>query len=127
VLIWRDSFYVSDPPQVQLVLDWVKHNNQISAQVTCSDNLRIIQFEILFQISCHVEAEPVATVKWYKDTLLLEQTDTRRMTTSSSKHILLLSKLGPEGSPNFEIFRKSYYFIFQILATTHVMARIILE
>eukprot|EP00090_Calanus_glacialis_P003808 TRINITY_DN12843_c0_g1_i2.p1 TRINITY_DN12843_c0_g1~~TRINITY_DN12843_c0_g1_i2.p1 ORF type:complete len:446 (-),score=143.17 TRINITY_DN12843_c0_g1_i2:65-1402(-) len=72
------------PPQVDLVLDWVKHNKQISAQ-----------------IFCHVQAEPVATVRWYKDTLLLEQTDRRRMTTSSSKHILLLSKLGPEDLGNY--------------------------
>ena len=80
-----------------------------------------------FQISCHVQAEPVASVRWYKDALLLEQTNRRRTTTFSSKHVLLLTKLGPEGSTNFEILRKSYFFIFQILATTRVMARIVLE
>jgi len=72
------------PPQMELVLDWVKHNNQISAQ-----------------ISCHVQAEPVASVRWYKDTLLLEQTDRRRMTTGSSKHVLLLTKLGPGDLGNY--------------------------
>ena len=72
-------------------------------------------------------AEPVASVRWYKDALLLEQTNRRRMTTFSSKHVLLLTKLGPEGSTNFKILRKSYFFIFQILATTHVIARIVLD
>ena len=103
MLIWCDSFYVSDPPQVDLVLDWVKHNNQISAQVTCSDNLGIIQFEILFQIFCHVQAEPVATVRWYKDTLLLEQTDRRRTEILTDKHVLLFTKLVPDGSQNYLI------------------------
>ena len=88
---------------MDLVLDWVKHNKQISAQVTCSDNLGIIQYEILFQIFCHVQAEPVATVRWYKDTLLLEQTDRRRTEIFTSKNVLLLTKLGPDGSQNYLI------------------------
>ena len=85
---------------MDLVLDWVKHNKQISAQVTCSDNLGIIQLEILFQMFCHVQAEPVATVRWYKDTLLLEQTDRRRTEILTDKHVLLFTKLVPDGSQN---------------------------
>ena len=29
-------YHVPDPPELDLILDWVKHHNQKSAQVTCS-------------------------------------------------------------------------------------------
>ena len=78
------------------------------------------------QLSCHVQAEPVASVRWYKDTLLLEQTHRRRMTTVGSKHVLLLTKLGPGGGHNLDILILITSY-FQILAATRVMARIVLE
>ena len=82
------------------MLNWIKYKSQIITEVTFI-GLKI-KCKCLFQISCHVQAEPVATVRWYKDTMLLEQTDKRRMETFSNKFVLLLSKMAQEGGSNFE-------------------------
>jgi len=75
---------VLDHPQVSLALDWVRYNKQVSAQ-----------------LSCHVQAEPLATVRWYKDTMLLLQTDRRRMEVFSNKHVLHLSRMEQEDFGNY--------------------------
>ena len=48
-----------------------------------------------------MQAEPLATVRWYKDTMLLLQTDRRRMEVFSNKHVLHLSRMEQEDFGNY--------------------------
>ena len=44
-----------------------------------------------------MKAEPKAAVRWYKNNLLITETDKRQMETVGRKHLLLLKNLENDG------------------------------
>ena len=48
-------------------------------------------FEILSYFPSHISNNP--QVKWYKDTMLLDQNNHRRMSSYGSRHLLILSNV----------------------------------
>ena len=48
-------------------------------------------------MSCNVHAEPAAIVKWYKETMLLEQTNNRYMESYGNRHKLILRNVKENG------------------------------
>eukprot|EP00093_Oithona_nana_P010757 10757.XXX_265016_286838_1 [CDS] Oithona nana genome sequencing. len=64
------------PPEIEVDQTWIPTGEGIEAVV-----------------SCNIHAEPVASVKWYKDTMLLDPTDNRQMRTFGNKHELTLKNV----------------------------------
>jgi len=60
-------------PEIDVTQSWLRTSDGIEAEV-----------------SCNVHAEPKAEVKWYKDTMLLDATNTRHMENFGNKHVLTL-------------------------------------
>ena len=69
----------------------------------------------------------MATVRWYKDTLIMEQTDKRRMESFGNKNVLHLRMMEKEGlyqSTNIKASLDSLKH--QILVTTPALLRTVL-
>jgi len=64
------------PPEIEVTHTWVRQSEGIEAEV-----------------SCNVHAEPKPEVKWYKDTMLLDPTNTRLMETFGNRHVLTLKNV----------------------------------
>ena len=56
-----------------------------------------LSLELHIQVRCVVKAEPKAAVRWYKNNLLLTETDKRQMETVGRKYLLLLKNLENDG------------------------------
>jgi len=72
------------PPEIVMKQSWIKSNGGIEAEV-----------------SCVVHAEPAAKVKWYKNTMILDQTENRRMEDFGKKHRLLLTNMNRRDFGNY--------------------------
>lgn len=64
------------PPEIELETDRVHSGDNKEAHLTCL-----------------IHGNPAPTVRWYKDSMLLEETDTIRMTSRSNRHTLVLSSI----------------------------------
>jgi len=53
------------------------------------------------EISCIVHAEPMAEVKWYRDTMLLDPNESRLMEKFGIRHTLVLRKVAEEDFGNY--------------------------
>ena len=49
------------------------------------------------KVLCTVHADPTASVRWYKNTMILEETEKRRVEVFGNKNILLLANMNNEG------------------------------
>ena len=49
------------------------------------------------KVSCTVHADPTASVRWYKNTMILEETEKRRIEVFGNKNLLLLTNMKSEG------------------------------
>lgn len=72
------------PPEIVMDHSWVKSDSAIEAEV-----------------SCIVHGEPAASVRWYKDTMILDQNDKQQMETFGNKHVLLLRNLREQDFGNY--------------------------
>jgi len=64
------------PPEIEVTHQWNRQTEGIEAEV-----------------SCNVHAEPKPEVKWYKDTMLLDPTNTRLMEAFGNRHVLTLKNV----------------------------------
>ena len=68
----------------------------------------------------------MATVRWYKDTLMLEHTDKRMIESFSNKNVLHLRMMEKEG-PYLQIIKNRLESLkHQILVTTPALLRTVL-
>jgi len=74
------SLQVLYPPEIEIEQSWVRSDHGVEAE-----------------ISCVVHAEPLATVRWYKETMVLDGSDRRRMEEFGKKHLLLLGSMDRHG------------------------------
>ena len=58
-------------------------------------------------MSCSVHSEPRSEVKWYKDTMLLDQTSDRRMETFGNRHVLILRRVRETDFGNYSCFAEN--------------------
>lgn len=63
-------------PEIEVDQSWIRTPDGIEAEV-----------------SCNIHSEPKAEVKWYKDTMLLDPTNTRHMEVYGNRHVLTLKKV----------------------------------
>jgi len=64
------------PPEIELETDRVHSGENKEAHLTCL-----------------IHGNPTPTVRWYKNSMLLEETDTIRMTRRNNRHTLILSSI----------------------------------
>jgi len=78
------SLQVLYPPEIEIEQSWVRSDHGVEAE-----------------ISCVVHAEPLATVRWYKETMVLDGSDRRRMEEFGKKHLLLLGSMDRHDFGNY--------------------------
>ena len=86
-----------DSPINHLEVHWRENDRQLEAEVMDLFFAMTCSLELNLQVMCVVKAEPKAVVRWYKNNLLLTETDKRQMETVGRKHLLLLKKLENDG------------------------------
>ena len=84
-----------DSPIIHLDVHWRETDRQLEVEVM--KDFLALSLELHIQVMCVVKAEPKAVVRWYKNNLLLTETDKRQMETIGRKHVLFLKNLKNDG------------------------------
>ena len=86
-----------DSPTIHLDIECREIDGQLEAEVINDFFDMTLLLELHIQVRCIVKAEPKAVVRWYKNNILLTETDKRHMERVGMKHVLLIKNLDYDG------------------------------